>query len=228
MSKMKKAICHHCGNETLMKVIDSYKKEFGDILGDDYGYDLQVVLFCPICSEYNLVSAYWDYTYGEKSDIDEYDIYEGKAAEETYLYPVASNVIYQKQNMIPHDVLNNFKKAIKLKNQDEESCLIKLRKTIEMICNDKKAEGDSLYPKLSYLFASGLLPKTLKSASTLTRKLGNIGAHESDIEIDSTELKIVIELVEYIIQYIYVLPKEIEKIENKFNLTESSKEKTSS
>ena len=37
-------------------------------------------------------------------------------------------------------------------------------------------------------------------------------------DINGNEIECVIELVEYIIQYIYVLPKEIEKIDKKFNL----------
>ena len=42
-----------------------------------------------------------------------------------------------------------------------------------------------------------------------------MGAHESDIEISTTELSSTIKLVEYIIQYIYILPKEIEILEKK-------------
>lgn len=220
MNQKKIVKCQHCNNETLMEVRDTYKKESGSILDDDYFYDLFVVLFCPICKNYNLINAYWDHTYGETNITNEYDIYNGNAVEETYIYPINSSLISQKADLIPQNVITNFERAIDLKSRDEESCLIKLRKTLEMLCLDKNAEGDNLYQKISYLSESGVLPKTLNSASTLTRKLGNIGAHESNIDISSSELKSVIELVEYIIQYIYVLPKEIEKLEKKFNLND--------
>jgi hypothetical protein len=203
-----------------MEVRDKYKKETGNILDDNYFYDLYVVLFCPICKNYNLINAYWDHTYGETIITDEYDIYNGDAVEEKFLYPINSSLISQKADLIPQNVIINFERAIDLKNRDKESCLIKLRKTIEMLCLDKNAEGDNLYHKLIYLSEIGILPKTLNSASALARKLGNIGAHESNIDISSTELRSVIELVEYIIQYIYVLPKEIEKLEKKFNLND--------
>jgi len=220
MNQQKIIKCQHCNNETLMEVRDKYKKETGNILDDNYFYDLYVVLFCPICKNYNLINAYWDHTYGETIITDEYDIYNGDAVEEKFLYPINSSLISQKADLIPQNVIINFERAIDLKNRDKESCLIKLRKTIEMLCLDKNAEGDNLYHKLIYLSEIGILPKTLNSASALARKLGNIGAHESNIDISSTELRSVIELVEYIIQYIYVLPKEIEKLEKKFNLND--------
>lgn len=219
MHKYKKAKCQHCNNETLMEIRDSNKNEIGSILDDDYFYDLQVVLFCPICKNYNILNAYWDQTYGKKQYSDEYDdIYDSDCVEETFLYPVTSNLLIQKADLVPKSILNNFDKAIQLKNYDDESCLVKLRKTLELICNDKDAEGNNLYEKLLNMSEIGILPKTLNSASTLTRKLGNLGAHSENIEISPTELKIVIELVEYIIQYIYVLPKEIERLETRFSI----------
>ena len=63
----------------------------------------------------------------------------------------------------------------------------------------------------------GILPPTLKSASNVTRKLGNMGAHESEIEISNSELYSSIKLVEYVIKYIYILPNEIEMLEKKIN-----------
>ena len=85
----------------------------------------------------------------------------------------------------------------------------------ELICNDKNATGHDLNDKIKKLFELGILPPTLKSASNITRKLGNMGAHESEVEISITELSSTIKLVEYIIQYIYILPSEIEMLEKK-------------
>lgn len=217
ISKMKKFECQHCNNETLMQIKDSYKKESGSLLDDDYFYDMAIVLFCPICKNYNFINAYWDSTYGKTSG-DEYKLYDGDLVNETYLYPTPPNLMMKKSDFIPHDVISNFIKAVNLKKHDEESCLIKLRKTLEMLCIDQKAEGSNLYEKISYLSEKNILPATLNSASTLTRKLGNIGAHEANLEINSTELKSVIDLVEYIIEYIYILPREIESLGKKFNI----------
>lgn len=219
--EMRKAECQHCNNETLMQIRDYNKKEVGSLLDDNYFYDTTIVLFCPICENYNLINAYWDNTYGKTAD-QEYNMFGGDLVNESHVYPMPSNLISQKSDLIPHDIINNFTRAINLKKYDEESCLIKLRKTLEMLCNNQNAEGNNLYEKISYLSEKNILPATLNSASTLTRKLGNIGAHEPNIEINSNELKIAIDLVEYIIEYIYVLPKEIELLGKKFKISESN------
>ena len=71
MSNYKKAKCQNCNNETLMEIRDFNKNETGSILEDNYFYDMQVVLFCPICKTYNIINAYCDQTYGQKQNYDE-------------------------------------------------------------------------------------------------------------------------------------------------------------
>lgn len=201
-----------------MEVVSSIQRNYSDRSKDDYYYEIQSVLLCPICHQYNIISAYWDNTYGKLEYTDEYDLYDGDNVDESIIFPIPSNLVSSKSDLVPDTIIKIFKKAIELKLYDEESCLIKLRKTLEMICNDQNADGNNLLEKIINISEKGILPITLKSASTIIRKLGNIGAHESDININSSEIECVIELVEYIIQYIYVLPKEIEKIDKKFNL----------
>ena len=217
-SKIKKFKCQHCNNETIMEVVSSIQHDYSDRSKDDYYYEIQSVLLCPICDQYNIISAYWDNTYGKLEYADEYDLYGGDNVDESIIFPIHSNLVSSKSDLVPDTIIKTFRKAIELKLYDEESCLIKLRKTLELICNDQNADGNNLLEKITNISEKGIIPVTLTSASTIIRKLGNIGAHESDININSNELKCVIELVEYIIQYIYVLPKEIEKIDKKFNL----------
>lgn len=208
--------CSNCNNETLMEIHARNKIENGDLLGDSYYYDEQIVLKCPSCRNYNIINAYWDSSYGKVTESKKYeDIYCGDNVYETILYPVVSELSNGANGIVPNDVLKTFRKSLELKSVDSDSCLVKLRKTLELICNDKNVIGHNLNDKLKKLFELGILPSTLKSASNITRKLGNMGAHESDIEISTTELSSTIKLVEYIIQYIYILPKEIEILEKK-------------
>lgn len=208
--------CSNCNNETLMEIHARNKIENGDLFGDSYYYDEQVVLKCPSCKNYNIINAYWDSSYGKVTESKKYeDIYCGDNVYETILYPVVSELSNGANGIVPNDILKTFRKSLELKPVDSESCLVKLRKTLELICKDKNAIGRNLNDKLKKLFELGILPPTLKSASNITRKLGNMGAHESDIEISTTELSSTIKLVEYIIQYIYILPNEIEILEKK-------------
>lgn len=208
--------CSNCNNETLMEIHARNKIENGDLFGDSYYYDEQIVLKCPSCRNYNIINAYWDSSYGKVTESKKYeDIYCGDNVYETILYPVVSELSNGANGIVPNDILKTFRKSLELKSVDSDSCLVKLRKTLELICNDKNVIGHNLNDKLKKLFELGILPSTLKSASNITRKLGNMGVHESDIEISTTELSSTIKLVEYIIQYIYILPKEIEILEKK-------------
>lgn len=208
--------CSNCNNETLMEIHARNKIENGDLFGDSYYYDEQIVLKCPSCRNYNIINAYWDSSYGKVTESKKYeDIYCGDNVYETILYPVVYELSNGANGIVPNDILKTFRKSLELKSVDSDSCLVKLRKTLELICNDKNVIGHNLNDKLKKLFELGILPSTLKSASNITRKLGNMGAHESDIEISTTELSSTIKLVEYIIQYIYILPKEIEILEKK-------------
>ena len=208
--------CSNCDNETLMEIHARNKIENGDLLGDSYYYDEQVVLKCPSCKNYNIINAYWDSSYGKVTESKKYeDIYCGDNVYETILYPVVSELSNGANGIVPNDILKTFRKSLELKPVDSESCLVKLRKTLELICKDKNAIGRNLNDKLKKLFELGILPPTLKSASNITRKLWNMGAHESDIEISTTELSSTIKLVEYIIKYIYIIPNEIEILEKK-------------
>ena len=208
--------CSNCNNETLMEIHARNKIENGDLFGDSYYYDEQIVLKCPSCRNYNIINAYWDSSYGKVTESKKYeDIYCGDNVYETVLYPVVSELSNGANGIVLNDILRTFRKSLELKSVDSDSCLVKLRKTLELICNDKNVIGHNLNDKLKKLFELGILPSTLKSASNITRKLGNMGAHESDIEISTTELSSTIKLVEYIIQYIYILPKEIEILEKK-------------
>ena len=208
--------CSNCNNETLMEIHARNKIENGDLLGDSYYYDEQIVLKCPSCRNYNIINAYWDSSYGKVTESKKYeDVYCGDNVYETILYPVVSELSNGANGIVPNDIFKTFRKSLELKSVDSDSCLVKLRKTLELICNDKNVIGHNLNDKLKKLFELGILPSTLKSASNITRKLGNMGAHESDIEISTTELSSTIKLVEYIIQYIYILPKEIEILEKK-------------
>ena len=208
--------CSNCNNETLMEIHARNKIENGDFLGDSYYYDEQIVLKCPSCKNFNIINAYWDSSHGKANESKQYeDIYNGDNVFESVLYPVTSELSNGANGIVPNDILKSFRKSLELKSIDSESCLVKLRKTLELICNDKNATGHDLNDKIKKLFELGILPSTLKSASNITRKLGNMGAHESEVEISITELSSTIKLVEYIIQYIYILPSEIEMLEKK-------------
>jgi len=130
--------------------------------------------------------------------IDYYD-------EKGILFPVNS----LESSSIPSNVKEAFEAALKTKEIDQYVCLLALRRTLELILKDKGATKWGLRDKIEEIAEKGLLPDTLKEASSLTKVLGDTAAHGKDLEIEQYDVDSMSELVEFIIEYLYVIPDKI-------------------
>jgi len=66
------------------------------------------------------------------------------------------------------------------------------------------------------------LPPELKNASTITKNYGNIGAHGENIYISPFELDLNINFVQYIIDYLYILPAKLDEAQKKLKTVKSN------
>lgn len=201
-------ICSHCGNETLMNEIVT-KKDCWDEGYGLYGWDKITLFQCPVCSKMTLIQESEDSSMG--SYIDEYGN-ERDYIEEIQLYPI------QKINFnnVPKSINDTFNSALRIKNITPDISIIALRKTLELICNDQNAKGKNLECKINDLFKKEVFSDKLKDISKITKRFGNLGAHE-DIIVNSKELNYLFDFVTYIIEYLYVMPYRIRELESKLN-----------
>lgn len=95
-----------------------------------------------------------------------------------------------------------------LADVDQESFLIKTRKTMETIVNEllsdtgQEAFFSTLYEKLKYLEDHNRLPKTTATFFHTIRKLGNIGAHESkEIRLSESEIETILSMLSYVMRW---------------------------
>ncbi len=208
-NKQKLVQCYSCGNETLMNPYGEYKNAWDEGCGY-YGYFKYQMYACPVCNKITLVQEYWDcaqQSYNENGIIADF-------IEEEIIYP--SNTL--KFDGVPKEVKEAFEAALKTRKISTAVCLVALRRTLEMICIEKGADGRTLWNKIEDLSNRGILPPDLKIASIITKKYGNIGAHDADADIAVTgnELNQIVEFVQYIVEYLYVLPAKINKIQEKW------------
>lgn len=89
-----------------------------------------------------------------------------------------------------------------------------------MLCYDQGAEGRTLYKKLVDLSDKAIIPKVLDKVSHLIRDLGNAAAHEKDVEFDIHIINDIIRFTRIILDYVYVIPKELIRIQEQFDLNE--------
>lgn len=194
--------CFHCGNETLMSQEGEYSWGSRDIEYEDFDYLYEYELFaCPVCHKVTLREIYGDETMMEQCDDGSMRWQSNK----NILYPINSI----DSSSIPSKVNEAYGAALKTKGIDKYVCLMALRRTLELILKDKGATKWGLKDKIEEIAEKGLLPDTLKEASSLTKILGDSAAHDKDMDIDQQDVESMAEFVEFIIEYLYVVPDKI-------------------
>lgn len=198
-------ICYHCGNHGLLEVVGKHNHTFGgptyNTFGFQDGYDLienftWLLLKCPVCNMVSLTRKY------DNEDLitDEVQV----------LYPRT------KGNLVglPAHIKEAYESALKIEKISISMCLLAMRKTLEAICRDKNAKGNSLDEMVQDLIVEKILPESLKDACWIIRYLGNEAAHDNFVSIQQRDIEIVIGFMESIINYIYSQPKIINNLKN--------------
>ena len=210
--------CYHCGNETPMTKVGEYSWGSRDLENSEFDFFNRYELFaCPVCHKVTLRHVYGDETmihYYHGNDISYYD-------EKNIVYP--QNSI--DSNAVPPKVKEAYEAALKTKSIDKYVCLMALRRTLELLLKDKGATKWGLKDKIEEIAAKGILPDTLKEASSLAKMLGDTAAHDKDLEIDQYDVEAMAEFVGFVIEYIYVVPKKINDYKTRWDDKTSGKGK---
>lgn len=196
-------LCHHCGNEGIMIEHSGYKNE---IHSEHYdSYEEYKFFECPVCHKPIIFDSIF-------SD-DDFDLDENgnKIPYQFIVYP-HSELNYH----VPKEIRKAYESAILTKNTDLNIFALSLRRTLELIVKDKNASGKTLSSKIQNLSKTGVFPKTLYEAADITRLIGNIGAHSIlEDNLSLYDLEKLSEMIKYIIQYVYILPEEINRLNQK-------------
>ena len=192
--------CYHCGNTGRQDILYFHRQCFGDYpdeLQEEFNW---FVLKCPVCGMASLKEGY---TNEAMVNIRNEQIFE-----ERIVYPKTKFDF----KYAPKSIQRAFESAVKVSKIDPAVCLLSLRRTLEMICKNKKAQGKNLEEKIKDLANKNILPSTLDDSSWLIRTMGNDAAHADDINYTEYEVGQIIEFVEMIITYLYELPNRIDKL----------------
>jgi hypothetical protein len=205
--------CFHCGNETLMHRKGESHWGSQDVKSDEYddfSFNYQYDMYaCPVCHKVTLVETYGDE--GMRYPSRNGDLITEEVR--TILYPI--NSIESKA--IPPKIKNAFEGALKTKSIDINVCLMALRRTLELVLIEKGAKSWGLKEKIEEIAGKGILPDALKEASALTKILGDSAAHDKEIDIDQNDVNSMAEFVEYIIEYLYIVPDKISSYKEKLD-----------
>lgn len=191
MSLSKLISCRHCGNISKMEIIGSvndqhnfFDSECGLVI--DY-IEIYSVLKCPACEKINIISYVW-HDGIENEDQISYD----------FLFPYKSNYPIG----LPEKILKAYKAAEKVKTIDVNAYAILMRKLLELVCIDRKANGTSLDKMIADLAIKNEIPEKLVKVANELRHFGNIGAHAREGELSEKEIPIVDALCTAILEYV--------------------------
>jgi len=197
-------LCHHCNNIAPQKLV--FKHDCNDYgffeSGDKTDFTYDVRYYITVCETCGDLSIY----YASVEIFDEKDFNQA-----TLIYP------YQKINLnkLPEIVRKCYIEAIRVKNNVPNAFAMLIRKALEAICYDKGILKGSLYEKINELSKKNLIPENLSDMSDIIRSIGNIGAHNTTLDVKPGFVNTLDEFFISIIEYIYIQPEKITEIQKK-------------
>lgn len=146
---------------------------------------------CPACSEPTVWSSVWSPEIGEHYA-------------ERRLYPTLRD-----NSALPEKVRARLDAALKVKKIEPGFYAVGIRRMLETVCNTESASGENLFEKLDDLVAKGRMPASLAEAAHELRRLGNLGAHDEDLDVATDDVPAIEALAEAILEFLYRAPSQL-------------------
>lgn len=186
--------CGHCGNSAPMETLWTHSEDRSDH-DPTTGYrweasDNYELLRCPACSKITLRSYSW---------------HEGMEPSE-----VACQVLYPSPQHgpagLPLAIRQAHEAANRVRNIDANAYGVLIGRLLELVCQEREAEGGTLAEKLAYLASKGEIPRNLVTAAASLRQFRNVGAHALLGELTRNDVPMLDSLCTAILEYIYSAP----------------------
>lgn len=198
--------CGHCGNYAPMKIgadFSAIKQVYDEDINVSYREGcIYEILECPSCLKINLGARYFNQI-------------------ENDAFPSSLEILYPLNDQIPVGLPESIEKvymaAIKVSQIDANAYGVLSGRLLEMICEDRKANGKNLSSRLEDLSKKGEIPPNLLGVANGLRNLRNVGAHAVLGELTQDEVPIVNSLTKAILEYVYSAPRLAHIAEEKFN-----------
>lgn len=165
------------------------------------------ILVCPACRKVTLRTYYWHDAAMDPSEL-EYKV----------LYPVVEEM----PQGLPEAIQKAYDAANKVKAIDVNAYGVLIGRVLELICEDRNAEGKFLGERLADLAAKGEIPEKLVGVANSLRNLRNIGAHATLGELTPGEIPILDNLCRAILEYVYSAPYLVAQAEKRVEALKKS------
>lgn len=204
-------VCFQCGNRVPLARIAIHcgQELFEHIDGQRYGEDFEYHIYqCPTCSG---ITIYGDFTQYPKA----------RDREHKRIYPQGSRLLPESHKIaslecVPEKIVKLYEQSWPLRHIAPSAFAVQVRRGLEFICNDQGATGGTLFDKLKALVANKTFPGHFAEMTDLMRKVGNLGAHAGDDEVDFWDAELLDEFFRFVVEYVYVTPSRIKRLRQRF------------
>jgi hypothetical protein len=195
--------CEHCGNRAPMEIVESYSQlqhkedeATGEPWEAGYVYDL---LECPSCSNVVLRRYFW------RDDMEPLDVVFST------LYPTST----KSPIGLPDAIKTAYQAALNVRPIDANAYGVLIGRLLEMVCEDRSAQGNSLNEKLADLASRQEIPTKLVAVATKLRHFRNVAAHAVLGELTAEEIPILDDLTRAILEYVYSAPHLVDQADRR-------------
>lgn len=207
--------CLHCGTRAPMKIVTAgyHEVEYGngtpgeETDEDQYRWE---ILVCCSCHRPTLEQSF-------RTTFEQ-------TLEE---WPSHTEVLYPFERVkltgLPKSVQTAYDAALKVQGVDPNAFAVLVGRTLEVICNDRNATGDSLYDKLQDLGNRGEIPGRLNEMAQGIRLLRNVGAHADLGDVRLQDVAILVDFCEVILEYVYRAPARLELLRKRLAKSKRTK-----
>jgi hypothetical protein len=189
------ATCPHCGNTTphrrlryvAFEEVEDLTGE-GDFLRDDRWYCL---MECGTCKKPSLYADTWAPT------------------KSRWVPALAYPQQLQAPPGLPEAVTREFNQAVAARHVAPGLVAVAVRRVLEAIAADQGAEGHNLNAQIRWLAGENKIPPQLYEMMSVSRTLGNLGAHHGGIAVNEQDVDMIIDFARTIFEYLYVAPAKV-------------------
>lgn len=106
-----------------------------------------------------------------------------------------------------------------LKSENFDAAAVMARSALQAVMREQQAKKGSLQSEIDDLTAKGVLPASLKEWAYELKELGNEAAHpaSNSQQVDPEDVRDVIKFLDFLLEYTYDVPKQIQTYRNRRN-----------
>jgi hypothetical protein len=194
--------CPFCKNEVPMEIVSRYSQAQthyrqgpdntwtnAEPASWDEGYVYEL-LKCPACFNVALRRYYFhEPTWPEGAELET-------------LYPTRPRA----PDGLPDHIAEAYRVAENLRRVDPNAFANQVGRLLDLVCQDRGANGKDLYSKLENLASRGELPDRLVEVAKNARRLRNVAAHPELGELSWSDVPLQYRLCLAILEYVYTAP----------------------